>query len=148
MQSVILTTGLGLNLKSKKKTKKMGKEFQINVAALKSQLLQRRSTRPRFKWDFTKDAAADILLAAYMAEVEHRGREFVDDPRLRACIAKTASHVTEGKKFGLMFCGTCGNGKTTGQTVRGQKTRCRMYFKGQCNVFRGFNSSNASTAHD
>ena len=113
MQSVILTTGLELNLKSKKKTKKMGKEFQINVAALKSQLLQRRSTRPRFKWDFTKDAAADILLAAYMAEVEHRGREFVDDPRLRVCIAKTANHVTEGKKFGLMFCGTCGNGKTT-----------------------------------
>lgn len=57
--------------------------------------------------------AEDLLLAAYMAEVEYRQTAFVDDSRTRNNIAKVASHLVNPKKFGLMLAGTCGNGKTT-----------------------------------
>lgn len=57
--------------------------------------------------------AEDLLLAAYMAEVEYRQTAFVDDSRTRNNIAKVAGHLVNPKKFGLMLAGTCGNGKTT-----------------------------------
>ncbi len=58
--------------------------------------------------------ARDMLLAAYMAEVEHRGRTFVCDEPTLANIAHLARFMTsDGPKFGVMFCGLCGNGKTT-----------------------------------
>lgn len=57
--------------------------------------------------------AEDLLLAAYMAEVEYRQTAFVDDSRTRNNIAKVARHLVNPKKFGLMLAGTCGNGKTT-----------------------------------
>lgn len=62
----------------------------------------------------TTEQAVDILTAAYQAEVEYRRREFKDDKYTRANIRKLAEYLTSKKpKFGLMFCGTCGNGKTT-----------------------------------
>lgn len=62
----------------------------------------------------TEAQAYDLLLAAYMAEVEYRHREFVDDDATRENIRSVAEFVTsEGCKFGIMFCGVCGNGKTT-----------------------------------
>lgn len=57
--------------------------------------------------------AEDLLLAAYMAEVEYRQTAFVDDSRTRNNIAKVAGYLVNPKKFGLMLAGTCGNGKTT-----------------------------------
>lgn len=62
----------------------------------------------------TEEQAADFLKASYMAEVEFRGRRFVDDAETADNIRRLARFLTSGGgKFGIMFCGVCGNGKTT-----------------------------------
>ena len=62
----------------------------------------------------TVEQATDILLAAYMAEVESRHRTFVDDGQTRENCRRLASFLTNGNsRFGVMLCGICGNGKTT-----------------------------------
>lgn len=77
-------------------------------------LLQRKTIKQRFKLPMTSAQAIDLLTAAYMAEVEYRHREFVNDEQTRENIRSLAEFVTsEGSKFGIMFCGVCGNGKTT-----------------------------------
>ena len=54
------------------------------------------------------------LTAAYQAEVEFRKRKFVMDEATAANIEKFASFLTnDSSKFGLIFSGVCGNGKTT-----------------------------------
>lgn len=60
------------------------------------------------------DDAKVYLLAAYQAEVERRHRVFERNEDFDAQLNLIANYVTGGsKKFGLMFCGLCGNGKTT-----------------------------------
>lgn len=56
-----------------------------------------------------------MMTAAYMAEVELRGREFRADKGTADNISAVAEFLmAEGRKeFGMMMCGTCGNGKTT-----------------------------------
>ena len=62
----------------------------------------------------TTEQAVDILTAAYKAEVEYRRRAFKLDKHTQTNIRKLAEYLTaENPKFGIMFCGTCGNGKTT-----------------------------------
>lgn len=84
------------------------------MEALKSQLLARRIIQPRFKWNMTEEQAADILLAAYKAEVEFRHGIFIADKRTMENCKKLAAFLTSGgRKFGVMLCGICGDGKTT-----------------------------------
>ena len=60
------------------------------------------------------DDAKVYLLAAYQAEVERRHRVFERNEHFDAQLNLIAKYLTGGsKKFGLMFCGLCGNGKTT-----------------------------------
>ncbi|MBR5493820.1 MAG: ATP-binding protein [Alistipes sp.] len=60
------------------------------------------------------DDAKVYLLAACQAEVEHRHRVFERNEHFDAQLNLIANYLTGGsKKFGLMFCGLCGNGKTT-----------------------------------
>jgi DNA replication protein DnaC len=60
------------------------------------------------------DDAKVYLLAAYQAEVERRHRVFERNEYFDAQLNLIANYLTGGsKKFGLMFCGLCGNGKTT-----------------------------------
>ena len=60
------------------------------------------------------DDAKVYLLAAYQAEVERRHRVFERNEHFDAQLNLIAKFLTGGsKKFGLMFCGLCGNGKTT-----------------------------------
>ena len=60
------------------------------------------------------DDARVYLLAAYQAEVERRHRVFERNEYFNEQLDLIANHQTGGsKKFGLMFCGLCGNGKTT-----------------------------------
>lgn len=62
----------------------------------------------------TPQQGADILLAAYKAEVDFRQRKFEDDGETRKNIERLATFLCGGgSKFGVMFCGLCGNGKTT-----------------------------------
>lgn len=90
------------------------KTIKLNVDKLKSLLLQRRATRETFKLPMTQDQAADFLLAGVMGEVEYRHGVFEDTPVLRGYINKVSQWLTSSDhKFGLVLCGTCGNGKTT-----------------------------------
>ena len=90
------------------------KTAKIDVEAMKCRLLQRKIIRQRFKFPMTSAQAIDLLTAAYMAEVEYRHRQFVHDDQTAENIESLAEFVTsEGSKFGIMFCGVCGNGKTT-----------------------------------
>ena len=102
------------------------KESTVNVEAVKSQLLHQKTLRARFRWPVSQKYAEDLLLAAYMAEVEYRQTAFVDDSRTRNNIAKVASHLVNPKKFGLMLAGTCGNGDSVGAgggiSYRGSRT--------------------------
>ena len=60
------------------------------------------------------DDAKVYLLAAYQAEVERRHKVFERNEYFDAQLNLIAKYLTGGsKKFGLMFCGLCGNGKTT-----------------------------------
>lgn len=89
----------------------------ITVAAeLKQLLLARRTTGiHRFKLDVSASEAEKTLAAAYLAEVEARGRKYIDNPEIIENVAQIAKFATSGDdyKFNLMFCGMCGNGKTT-----------------------------------
>ena len=60
------------------------------------------------------DDAKVYLLAAYQAEVERRHKVFERNEHFNEQLNLIAKYLTGGsKKFGLMFCGLCGNGKTT-----------------------------------
>lgn len=62
----------------------------------------------------TTQQAYDFLTAAYQAEVTYRHRDYCDDDATKKNIAKLAQYLTSSSaKFGMMFCGICGNGKTT-----------------------------------
>ena len=92
----------------------MNKNKQIRVEELKYRLLQQRITNTRFKLPMSFDDAKVYLLAAYQAEVERRHRVFERNEHFDAQLNLIANYPTGGsKKFGLMFCGLCGNGKTT-----------------------------------
>lgn len=53
-------------------------------------------------------------MAAYQAEVAYRKRTFIMDEPTKQNIDQLAEFLTnEGSKFGVMFSGICGNGKTT-----------------------------------
>ena len=80
---------------------------------MKLQLLHQKTSKEYFKWPLTQQQAEDLLLAAYMAEVENRNRVYIDDSNTRNNISRIAGHLVAPKKFGLMLAGTCGNGKTS-----------------------------------
>lgn len=62
----------------------------------------------------TAQDAVDYLTAAYRAEVERRHRTLVLDKNTISNLAALATYLTlPDPKFGVICCGTCGNGKTT-----------------------------------
>ncbi|MGM9759313.1 MAG: hypothetical protein ACI30I_04250 [Parabacteroides sp.] len=92
----------------------INEKSKVDVEALKSLLLQRRTIRERFRLPVTEEQANDILTAAYRAEVEYRRGAYVADAETASNIRRAAKFLTdEDAKAGFMFCGVCGNGKTT-----------------------------------
>ena len=90
------------------------KDEIIDVQTLKSVLLKRKTTLPRFRLPMTKEQAVQLMIAAYEAEVEFRHGICRLDENTTKSINSLAECLTkQSPKFGLMFCGTCGNGKTT-----------------------------------
>jgi DNA replication protein DnaC len=62
----------------------------------------------------TEEQAKDFIMAAYQAEVEYRRRTFVEDKETLSNIDRFAKFLTgNDSRFGIMFSGICGNGKTT-----------------------------------
>ena len=87
---------------------------KIDVGQLKSILLQRRTMKPRFRLPMSTEQAYDCLLAAVMAEVEFRHRNFYETEDAKAQLRQMANWITsDSSKFGILLCGECGNGKST-----------------------------------
>ena len=62
----------------------------------------------------SQEQAVQLMIAAYEAEVEFRHGTCRLDENTTKAISSLAECLTkQSPKFGLMFCGTCGNGKTT-----------------------------------
>ena len=81
---------------------------------MKLQLLRQKITRARFKFPFEEADAYKIIMAAYETEVRYRRRQFVNDDKTRASVASFVRALTSKQpRFGILLCGTCGNGKTT-----------------------------------
>ena len=84
------------------------------VGELMSAITPRQITEARFRFDMTPQDALDLLTAAYQYEVQRRQRRFVLDANTEGNLIKLAEYLTQPvPKFGIMCCGTCGNGKTT-----------------------------------
>jgi DNA replication protein DnaC len=92
----------------------INKTVKFNVSVLRQNLLRQRITRERFKFPLTQEQAEDVLTAAYQAEIDFRHRTFDDDEPTRENIKRVAKFLTDdNQKFGMIFLGLCGNGKTT-----------------------------------
>ncbi len=84
------------------------------MTSLTQRLLAQKTTRDRFKFPCSREQAIDLLTAAYRAEVAFRRRQFIADEHTASHIAQLADFLTsDSARFGLMLCGTYGNGKTT-----------------------------------
>ena len=87
---------------------------KIDVEVLKKSLLQRRSTKARFKLPMPEEDAYACLLAAMMAEVAYRHRIFCTNEDLEKQLHEMAHWLTSpSSHFGILLCGGCGNGKST-----------------------------------
>lgn len=77
-------------------------------------LQKERIMKGRFRLPMTEDRAYAYLLAAYIAEVQFRHREFISNSSVEEQLRQIAKCLTEEtSKFGIVLCGGCGNGKTT-----------------------------------
>lgn len=79
-----------------------------------SEITPRQTTEARFRFDMSPQDALDLLTAAYQYEVQFRQRRLILDENTENNLISLAEYLTQpDPKFGIMCCGTCGNGKTT-----------------------------------
>lgn len=73
-----------------------------------------RIIQGRFRFNMSAQEALDLLAAFYAVEVKSRCRTFIPDQETNDNIDRLATFITSTEpKFGVMLCGTVGNGKTT-----------------------------------
>lgn len=85
-----------------------------HVGELMSAIKRNQITIPRFRLNLSAQDALDLLTAHYQVAVEFRHCEFILDENTSNALVKLAQYLTQpNPKFGVLFCGTCGNGKTT-----------------------------------
>lgn len=90
-------------------------QYKYDADELTRLAVARTTTRSLFRLPITARQAYDILWAFYKAEVQARNVSFVGDQFTHDNIKKLAIHLTDAhsNKFGVMFNGLFGNGKTT-----------------------------------
>lgn len=77
-------------------------------------MLRNRTTAARFRIDLAPQDALNMLAVFYNCEVESRLRHTVWDENTAQVLKSLATALTlPVPKFGVLLCGTCGNGKTT-----------------------------------
>ena len=101
------------NHKTETAMKQIDENQKINVEALMSQLLKRKTMTERFKLPYTFEQTKDMLTACVMAEVAFRHQEYKKNQDMESYIDRTARWLNDGGTFGLLLCGVPGNGKTT-----------------------------------
>lgn len=94
---------------------KLSKEIDFqNVEALLRQLRAEKPSVTRFSLEIPARDCANGLYAAFKAEVERNGGSMTLDDSTRDHILQAAEWLTNPAGTpGIMFCGLCGNGKTT-----------------------------------
>ena len=93
--------------------KKLDPKQPIDVGALTRALIARKTTMPRFKFPADEEQTFAMLFACYQAEVIRRGCIFIDNLEVRNNLRLIAKALTtDNNCFGIILCGTCGNGKT------------------------------------
>ena len=106
--------------------------MEINLKRVKDltrSITSRMIITPRFKFNMSAQDALDLIAAFYCAEVRSRHNEPILDENTIRCLKEFAESITqEQPKFGLMFCGTLGNGKTT---LMRAFQRCVNYLEGR-----------------
>lgn len=95
--------------------KQLRENQTIPVGQLVSRIVSRRTTADRFSFDCSQAQAEQLLTACYQGEVKARGRHCVIDAPTEDNIRRLAAWLTDKNdpRFGVMFCGGVGNGKTT-----------------------------------
>lgn len=84
------------------------------VEELESLLKHRRTTEARFRFNLSTEEAVALFTACYKLEVERRLRKFLLDDNTRQNLTSLSEYITSpNPRFGVMLCGTCGNGKST-----------------------------------
>lgn len=80
-----------------------------------SQLLRQRTIQKGFRLPLEFQEAYQLLYAAYAAEVKRRGKRLQADNETTRVVSECAQYLSrqDAKLTGMLFCGTCGNGKTT-----------------------------------
>lgn len=96
---------------------KKKKTLEINmqrVGALLPSITRQKTTVGRFRFNLSSQEALDLITTFYCAEVNNRHRKVNLDKTTSDNLIALAEFITnQHPKFGLMFCGTVGNGKTT-----------------------------------
>lgn len=104
--------------------------LQINtqrVGELTSVLLQKRTMEARFRLGMSSQDALDMLAVFYDAEVRRRYRQTIWDKNTVRALTSLAAHLSSPvPKFGVLCCGTCGNGKTTLMIAFQRMLNCLM----------------------
>ena len=78
------------------------------------EIIQRKTTVPRFRFNLTEQDALDLLAAHYGSIVLTRHGTPQFDQNTVQNLSALANYITQRvPKFGVMMCGSCGNGKTT-----------------------------------
>lgn len=86
----------------------------IDADLVRQSLLDKATTRPRFKLPLPTEQAERLLAAAMDAQVIRWGGTPVSDDDQRKAIAEAADFLTNpGRRWGLIVMGTVGNGKTS-----------------------------------
>ena len=94
--------------------KKLDPKQPIDVGALTRALIARTITMPRFKFPADEEQTFAMLFSCYQAEVVRRGCIFIDNAEVRNNLLLIAKALTtDNNCFGILLCGTCGNGKTS-----------------------------------
>lgn len=87
---------------------------QIGEEELKSLMLRLRTTAPHFSLPCQVERARVLLRTAVEVETICRRREFKETDEIRENINKVAAWLcAPDRQFFILFCGGCGNGKTT-----------------------------------
>lgn len=92
-------------------------ELTINIKRVEdlvSEITRLQITVDRFRFDLSPVEALNLLAAQYTVAVNKRKGKLVLDRNTVSNLKALAMYITQPvPKFGVMMCGTCGNGKTT-----------------------------------
>ena len=88
-------------------------DYQI-VGEHLQEIISQKTMGARFRFNLSPQAALNLLATHYTKAVLERNRRPCFDANTTERLKEVARYITQPRpKIGVMFCGPCGNGKTT-----------------------------------